>query len=181
MKLPMTIETERLVLRQWRKEDIALFAQMNADSKVMEFFPAIKSYDESLAEYQRIQDHFAKRGYGFWAVSENDGADFIGFVGLRYIDFDLPFAPAVEIGWRLARASWGKGYATEGALAALKFGFEILRLKEIVSFTSEINVPSRRVMEKIGMSRDLCGDFQHPKLPEGHRLRSHVLYRISQD
>jgi RimJ/RimL family protein N-acetyltransferase len=179
MNLPKSIETERLVLRHWSDDDVAPFAAMNADPAVMEHFPSVKSSEESLKEFQSIQDHFQKRGYGFWAVSEKQGSRFIGFIGLRYIDFDLPFTPAVEIGWRLAKAFWGKGYATEGAMAALKFGFDELLLKEIVSFTAKSNVRSQRVMEKIGMRRDVHGDFQHPKLPKGHPLRSHVLFRIS--
>lgn len=144
----------------------------------MEYFPAVKSEKESFEEYTRILKHFEKHGWGFWAVSEIQGKDFIGFIGLRYDDFPAPFTPAVEVGWRLAYEAWGKGYATEGAAACLQHGFEALLLEEIISFTAALNRRSRRVMEKLGMRYAPEDDFDHPRLPEGHPLRRHVLYRL---
>ncbi len=172
------IQTNRLILRDWKENDLELFAQLNADPRVMEHFPSVKSFDESIKEYNSILEHFKKHSYGWWAVSEKNDTDFIGFIGLRYIDFPASFTPSVEIAWRLSYDYWGKGYATEGANACLKYGFEVLKLPEIISFTSVPNVRSQAVMKRIGMDHDLEGDFNHPKLPKEHRLCRHVLYRI---
>jgi 3-dehydroquinate dehydratase/shikimate dehydrogenase len=173
------INTKRLILRPWCQEDLDKFVKLNSDLRVMEYFPSIKSFGESRDEYNRILEHFSKYGWGLWAVSLLNEIDFIGFIGLRFDDSPAPFTPAVEIGWRLAFDYWGKGYATEGALAALQYGFEVLNLNEIVSFTAVQNMRSRKVMEKIGMHHDPKDDFDHPKLPEGHSLRRHVLYRMN--
>lgn len=175
------IKTERLVLRPWQQEDLEPFAKMNTDFHVMEHFPAVKSFDESLKEYHAIVEHFEKHDYGWWAVSESNKNNFIGFIGLRYIDFPAAFTPTVEVAWRLVYDYWGKGYATEGARASLKYGFQILRLPEIVSFTSTQNLRSRAVMERIGLHRSPKDDFDHPKLQEGHPLRKHVFYRLYRD
>jgi RimJ/RimL family protein N-acetyltransferase len=144
----------------------------------MEHFPALLSPDETDARIARIQAHFDQHGFGLWAVEIPGVTPFAGFVGLTVPPFDAPFTPCVEIGWRLAAEFWGQGYATEGAKAALAFGFESLGLDEIVSFTVPANTRSRRVMEKIGMTHDPREDFDHPLLPENHALRRHVLYRI---
>ena len=173
-----TIQTERLILRPWKKEDLASLQSLNQDPRVMEYFPSLKSYKESLEEYNRIKEDFKKEGFGLWAVSLIGGADFIGFIGLHRVKFTEHFTPAVEIAWRLMADYWGKGYATEGAMACLKYGFETLHLDEIVSFTTPLNKRSIAVMERIGMSRDPKDDFDHPKLPKGHPLRRHVLYRL---
>ena len=170
--------TERLRLRRWRPGDRAPFAALNADPRVMEYFPAPLSSEESDDLAARIEAHFDARGFGLWAVEAPGVAPFVGFVGLSVPGFEAHFTPCVEIGWRLAAEHWGKGYAAEGARAALAFGFETLRLEEIVSFTATGNLPSRRVMERIGMTHDPADDFDHPALPEGHPLRRHVLYRI---
>lgn len=175
-----TIKTERLILRPWKEEDLSSFAKLNADSRVMECFPKVKNYQESKEEYERIVKHFQEYGWGLWAVSVIDGPSFIGYIGLKNVDFEAPFTPAVEIGWRLDADFWGKGYATEGAKAALQYGFDVLKLSEIVSFTVENNRRSRHVMEKIGMHRNPKEDFDHPRLPIGHPLRRHVLYRLHQ-
>ncbi len=183
MKKNTIIQTERLILRQWREEDLEPFAQLNADPRVMEYFPATLSRQESAEMMKRMQTKIEERGWGLWAVSLAVDGKFIGFIGFNDVtQATLPthFSPAVEIGWRLAYPFWGKGYAVEGALACLKYGFETLNLKEIVSFTAIQNIRSRRVMEKIGMHHDPKDDFDHPKLAEGHPLRRHVLYRISQ-
>ncbi len=175
----MTIlKTKRLILRPWQKEDLEPFAALNADPRVMEFFPGLVSRGESDQLVKIISDHIEKCGWGFWAASLIETGEFIGMIGLEDVHFQAHFTPAVEIGWRLAFDFWGKGYAVEGAMACLKYGFETLNLKEIVSFTAVQNSRSRRVMEKIGLHRDAKDDFDHPKLPEGHYLRRHVLYRI---
>jgi ribosomal-protein-alanine N-acetyltransferase len=172
-----TLSTSRLLLRPWRDEDDGPFAAMNADPRVMEFFPKRLDRAESDAVAARIRGHFARHGFGLWAVAVRGVAPFAGFVGLSVPTFEAPFTPCVEVGWRLAAEHWGRGYATESALAALDYGFQELGLAEIVSFTVPENRRSIRVMERIGMVRDPDGDFNHPVLPEGHPLRRHVLYR----
>ena len=172
------IKTERLILRPWREDDLEPFARLNADPRVREFFPSVKSYDETAEEFRLIRGGFETIGWGFWAASLIESGQFIGFIGLMNVGFTANFTPAVEIGWRLAHEYWGKGYATEGAKAALNYGFENLQLDEIVAFTAMNNMRSRRVMEKIGMYHDEQSDFDHPKLPEGDPLRRHALYRI---
>ena len=174
-----TIKTSRLVLRNWQKEDFASFADLNADPRVREFFPGLLSRQESDQSVRIMSDHIEKHGFGFWAVSLIDNNEFICFIGLKNVSFTAHFTPAVEIGWRVAFNHWGKGYATEGARACLKYGFETLGLEEIVSFTTLKNIRSRHVMEKIGMHYDPRDDFDHPLVPEeGHPLKRHVLYRF---
>lgn len=175
------LKTERLILRPWREEDLELFAALNADPRVMEYFPSVKTIQESTQEYNYIKGSIEKHGWGLWASTLIGEDRFIGFIGLNNVGFKSHFTPAVEIGWRLAYDYWNKGYATEGARAALKYGFEILNLEEIVSFTAVQNQRSRSVMEKIGMTHDDKDDFDHPKLSEGHRLRKHVLYRLGKE
>jgi len=172
------LRTERLLLRRWRDSDRIPFQQMNADPRVMEFFPEPLTPDASDALFGRAQEHFDRHGFGPSAVELLETGSFIGFIGLSVLEFDAHFMPAVEIGWRLAFENWGKGVATEGARAALSFGFETIGLDEVVSFTVPANLRSRRVMERLGMSHNPADDFDHPKLPEGHPMRRHVLYRI---
>jgi ribosomal-protein-alanine N-acetyltransferase len=172
------LTTARLRLRQWREEDLAPFAALNADPQVMEFFPKVLTRAESDAVAGRIRDHFARHGFGLWAVEAPGAADFVGFVGLAVPSFEAHFTPCVEIGWRLAREHWGHGYATEAATAALAFGFGARALEEIVAFTVPANIPSRRVMGRLGMRRLPTDDFEHPAIADGHPLRSHVLYRL---
>jgi ribosomal-protein-alanine N-acetyltransferase len=174
-----TLRTARLVLRPWTNEDFAPFAAMSADPKVMAHFPSTLSRAESDALAARISGEIEMQGFGFWALELPGAAPFIGFTGIRAVTFDAHFTPAVEIGWRLAPAHWGKGYATEAARAALAHGFGALGLGEIVAFTIPANTPSRAVMQRLGMTHDEADDFDHPALPEGHRLRRHVLYRIA--
>jgi len=171
------IETKRLLLRRWRDSDIEPFAALNADQIAMRFMPGTMTADETRAMVGRIHEHFDAHGFGLWAVEVPGVAPFIGFVGLQRPTFDAHFTPCVEIGWRLAPAHWGKGYATEAAAAALRYGFEHLNLDQIVSFTVAANNPSWSVMERIGMTRDPAEDFDHPRLPAGHPLRRHILYR----
>jgi RimJ/RimL family protein N-acetyltransferase len=175
------LHTDRLILREWRDDDLAPFAALNADERVVAFLPGPLSREESDARAAQIRDHFARRGFGLWAVEAPGVAPFLGFVGLSVPGFDAPFTPCVEIGWRLAFEHWGFGYATEAARAAVRFGFDQLDLDEIVSFTVPANLRSRAVMERLGMRRSPDEDFDHPRLPEGHRLRRHVLYRLARD
>ena len=172
------LTTERLRLRRWRDSDLEPFAAMNADPAVMEFYPALLTRTESDAMLARIENSFDDRGFGLWAVEIKTTGRFAGCVGLSLATFEARFTPAVEVGWRLARDQWGQGYATEAARAAVADGFERGGLSEIVSFTSEINVRSRNVMEKLGMTRDEADDFEHPAIPAGHLLCLHVLYRL---
>ncbi len=172
------IRTHRVLMRGWRDEDLDPFAALNADPKVMEFMPRCLERAECDAIVGRIRDHFARRGFGWWAVETRDGGAFIGFVGISVPRFEAHFTPCVEVGWRLARAHWGRGYATEAARAAIAFGFEQAGLDEIVSFTAAINARSQAVMRRLGMTRDPAEDFDHPALPKTHRLCRHVLYRI---
>jgi RimJ/RimL family protein N-acetyltransferase len=173
----MEINTDRLILRGWKSSDVEPFVSLNADPRVMEFFPATLGRAETEAMVSTIEARIGRDGFGFWAAELKETRGFIGFIGLNVPGYPLPFSPCVEVGWRLAFDCWGKGYAQEGAYAALAFGFERVGLKEIVSFTTVNNVRSRRVMERVGMTYDVRGDFDHPKLPEYHPLRRHVLYR----
>jgi ribosomal-protein-alanine N-acetyltransferase len=201
-----SLTTPRLVLRPWRPSDREPFRAINADPRVMEFFPSTLTAAESDALADRIEAHFREHGFGGFAAELRSNASFIGFIGLAIPSFDATFLlppsartkpdPAkdsepsvvalqspelqvVEIGWRLAHSAWGQGLATEGARAAANCAFEILKLPSLISFTVPANLRSRRVMEKIGMVHDPSADFLHPNLPEGHPLRPHVLYRLS--
>jgi ribosomal-protein-alanine N-acetyltransferase len=177
-KRRMKLESERLCLRAWRASDLDPFARMCADPRVMRYFPACLERAQVAAMIRRIRAHFACHGYGLWAVEVKGEASFIGFVGLAQPGFDAAFMPAVEVGWRLDRAYWGKGYATEAAGCALSAGFEHWGLREIVAMTTTANRPSRRVMQRLGMTRDPADDFDHPMIDTGHALRRHVLYRL---
>ena len=172
------LRTERLILRPWRPDDLDPFAALNADPVVMEHFPRPLTRADSAAFIDRITTEWTAHGYGLWAVEVPGVAPFIGFTGLHGAVFEAPFTPAVEVGWRLAAEYWGRGYASEAARAALGFGFATVGLAEILSFTAVTNTRSQRVMERIGMARDVAGDFDHPAVPEGHPIRPHVLYRI---
>lgn len=174
-----TLRTERLLLRRWTDADRAPFAALNADPEVMEYFPAPLTRPESDAMVDRIDRRIEENGFGFWALEVAGTGEFIGFTGLSVPRFDAHFIPAVEIGWRLARSAWGRGYATEAALRALRYAFDEAHLDEVVSFTSALNVRSQAVMKRIGMVYDPADDFEHPLVPEGHRLRRHVLYRLT--
>jgi RimJ/RimL family protein N-acetyltransferase len=169
------LETERLILRRWREADRAPFAEVNADPRVMQYFPACLTRAESDALIDRIEAHFDAHGFGLFAAELRAMGELAGFIGLAIPQFEAEFTPCVEIGWRLGAAHWNQGLATEGARAVLRFAFETVRLPEVVSFAVAANLPSRRVMEKLGMT--YTGDFDHPKLPQGHPLRRHVLYR----
>lgn len=171
------LETERLILRQWTESDRIAFALLNADTRVMAYLPAVLNRPESDGLADRIEALIARRGWGLWAVELKQNPQFIGFVGLHEPTYDLPFTPCVEIGWRLASAHWGKGYATEAASAALDYAFNILVLNEVYSFTSVVNKKSSAVMQRLNML-DTQKNFDHPILTDNDLLREHVLYKI---
>lgn len=173
------LRTRRLLLRPFRDSDLPALARIHADPDVRRFLPGTLDRAAGDALVERIRLHHARHGFGLLALEVPGVARFAGFVGLARVEFDAPFSPAVEVGWRLARDLWGRGYATEGARACLAHGFHQLGLDEIVSFTAEGNLRSRRVMERLGMRRNPAEDFDHPHLPPGHRLRRHVLYRLA--
>ena len=175
------LESARLLMRQWRDADLDVFADMCADERVMKYFPGLLSRLESAGVIGRIRGHFAEFGFGLWSLERKDTGDFIGFTGLSTVSLDAHFTPAVEIGWRLAHDHWGLGFASEAAWTALRCGFGKLELEEVVAFTAELNVPSEKVMQAIGMCRDAEGDFDYPGLPEGHALRRQRLYRITRE
>ena len=173
--------TERLLLRRWTDADLVPFAALNADPNVMEHFPAPLSRVESDALARRADAFLAENGWGLWAVQLIENGRFVGFTGLTPVRPSLPFAPAVEVGWRLARWVWGRGYATEAATQALRVAFDDVGLNEVVSFTAAANVRSQAVMRRLGMTHDPVGDFDHPAVPTDSPLRPHVLYRIARD
>jgi RimJ/RimL family protein N-acetyltransferase len=172
-------KTDRLFLRQWRQEDRAPFARLNADPEVMAWFPDLLDRQASDALMDRCQALIEERGWGFWAVEIRGSGEFLGFVGLHVPVQALPFSPCVEIGWRLAKAYWGRGLACEAAQGALRVGFDTLGLQEIVSFTALLNLRSQRLMQRLGMRRE-ASTFEHPLVPQGHPLREHCLYRLKQ-
>ena len=173
---PITLVTDRLVLRQWRDADRNAFAAMNSDPAVMKHFPSTLNRRESDTLLDRLSAAIQDRGWGFWAAELKAESKLVGFVGLSIPTAPLPFSPCVEVGWRLMTAYWGKGLATEAARASLAFGFETLNLKKIVSFTATVNVRSVAVMKRLAMKE--IGNFDHPSVPVGHLLRQHVLYAI---
>jgi ribosomal-protein-alanine N-acetyltransferase len=170
------IETERLYLRQWQPEDAVTYVTMNADKEVMRYFPSVLTEEQSRDHIRRITGQIDHHGYGLFAVERKDDHSFIGFTGFAYPKFEAFFTPCIEIGWRIDKKQWNKGFATEAAMACLPFGFEKLGLKEIYSFTSEHNTASEKVMQKIGMKKE--GEFDHPLLDEGHYLQKHILYKM---
>ena len=169
----------RLILRRWQASDYEPFAKLNADSEVMRYFPAPFSRSKSDAMIDRMEAHHDAHGFGFWAVEHRQTGEFMGLIGLSIPKFQAHFTPTVEVGWRLAQPFWGHGYATEGARASLDYGFNTLKLPEIVAFTATINHRSIAVMKRLGMTTNPAENFDHPNIPVGHTLSCHVLYRIS--
>lgn len=174
------LSTDQLILRQWKESDFLPFSKMNADPVVMEYYPSTLSEEESNAIANKLMGLISERSWGFWAVETQNEKKFIGFVGLHKPTYDLPVTPCVEVGWRLGKEYWGKGYATEAAKQSLKFGFEELGLSEIYSFSSVSNKKSWLVMERLNMI-NTGSNFEHPMIPEGHLLREHVLYKITKE
>lgn len=172
------LETDRLILRQWRDSDRSPFAQINSDPRVMQFMPGLLSAVESNVLVDKVESHFKQHEFGLFAVDAKPCGTFIGFIGFNVPTFQTHFTPSVEIGWRLSADFWGQGLATEGARAAVQYGFEIIGLREIVAFTVPQNLRSRRVMVKLRMTHDPADDFDHPNLLPQYALRRHVLYRL---
>jgi ribosomal-protein-alanine N-acetyltransferase len=177
----MSIVSERLILRPWLEADKQPFADMSADSGVMEYLMPLTPEDASGGWIDRQLERLREHGMCFWAVQRKADGAFVGAVGLLPVSYNAHFTPAVEIGWRIARAYWGLGYAPEAARAAAVFGFQQLNLSEIVANTVPFNHKSRRVMAKLGMTHDSQDNFDHPRVPEGHPLRHQVLYRLTPD
>lgn len=178
MTAKIFIQTERLILREWIPADQVLYIAMNRDESVMEFFPSVLTAEQSLDHIEKINGLIKTAGYGLFAVERKEDKAFIGFTGFSHPRFEAVFTPCVEIGWRIARQYWNKGFATEAAKACIDFGFEKMGWKDIYSFTSVLNTRSENVMKKIGMLKE--GEFDHPLLADGHPLQKHVLYKISQ-
>lgn len=170
------INTTRLGLRKWTDADTNPFVAINKDKDVMKYFPGTVTEEETLAMISRIKTHFNVHGFGLYAVEEKSSGAFIGFTGFAIPRFESFFTPCVEIGWRLQQSAWGNGYATEAAKACLEYGFGSLNFDSVFSFTALNNLPSERVMQKIGMKR--IGEFDHPNIEQGHILCRHHLYRI---
>ena len=173
------LKTKRLILRHWKAADREPFVRINADPRVMEYLGEPLSHEQSGEVVDRIEAHFRMHGFGLCAAELTEPGLFIGFIGLAVPTFEAAFTPCVEIGWRLAAENWGRGLATEGAREMVRYAFEELKLPELVSITAVGNERSRRVMEKLGMTRDPVDDFDHPKLSSAHPLRRHVLYRLT--
>ncbi|HEX4020855.1 MAG TPA: GNAT family N-acetyltransferase [Acidobacteriaceae bacterium] len=176
--IPSLLQTERLILRPWREDDLEPFAQMNADPRVREFFSSTLTREQSDAAIRRYQDQYAEHGFCFLAAELRQTGAFAGFIGMQIMDFPIPniAQPAVEIGWRLPYSLWGKGLATEGARAVMDHALRRQKLHQVVAITAPNNVRSRHVMEKIGMQYIQDGDFDHPRIPEGNPMRRHVVY-----
>lgn len=178
-----SLQTSRLLLRPWRRQDREPFARLNGDSEVMRHFPTTLDRAASDALADRIAARLDEHGWGLWAVEVVDSGRFAGFTGLNPVPPQITEivagSPRMEVGWRLSRWAWGHGYATEAATAALAFGFDELQLPEIVSFTAAGNTRSRAVMERLGLVRDPADDFDHPVLAPDSPLRRHVLYRLA--
>lgn len=166
---------ETILLRQWKDSDLEPYCRMNSHPEVMRHFPRLFTRTDSQASLERLKKSIAENGWGLWAV-EVDGV-FAGLTGLSVPKFETNFTPCFEIGWRFLPEYWGRSIAYRAALDALRFGFTSLRLDEIVSFTAVGNIRSRRLMERLGFTRDPAGDFDHPLIPVGHETRRHVLYR----
>jgi ribosomal-protein-alanine N-acetyltransferase len=169
--------SERLTFNRWQEKYLAAFASMNRDKEVMKFFPGTLSFEETIGFLIRIEKHFEEQGFGLYAIEKKENDRLIGFTGFSKVPFESFFSPGIEIGWRFSKQEWGKGYATEAARTCLAFGFSKLGFEKIYSFTSILNKRSENVMKKIGMSP--AGEFEHPMIPIGNPLRTHILYQLS--
>ncbi|WP_374349018.1 GNAT family N-acetyltransferase [Chitinimonas sp.] len=179
--MPFELRGERVILRDWRDSDLPAWVAMNADPKVRQHFMSTASEEQASGEMRRLQAHAAEHGFTFWALEIPGLTPFAGAVGMIRTPFEAHFTPCVEIGWRLATDWHGKGYAREAAELALQYGFEQLGFDEVVALTVPVNTSSWGLMERLGMRRDPADDFDHPRVPEGHPLRRHVLYRLKKD
>jgi RimJ/RimL family protein N-acetyltransferase len=177
--MPTVIETARLLLRQWTDQDVQAWADMNADPRVMEFFPGVMPRERSFEQAALLRADLEKNGYGWFVMERKDRPGFAGVMALDDIRHDMPFRPLREIGWRLPVESWGHGFATEAASALLRYAFNELDWPEVIAMTAAINTRSRRVMERLGMTHDPSEDFDHPRVPDGMPIKRHVLYRAT--
>lgn len=176
MNHPYVFESARLGFRRWQESDRNAFASMNADVSVMKYFPNVLTKDDSDLLIKRFESHFDEKGYGIWVVEIKETQEFIGFIGLLEVNMDVDFKKSTEIGWRLDKKFWKKGFAVEGAKACLNYAFNVLKMEEIYSFTALLNQPSETVMKRIGMTK--IKEFDHPNMELNHPLRRHVLYKI---
>ncbi len=174
----MILRTERLIIRPWQDDDLPLVADITADPSVMRFFHLTRSRAQSDAWVARVRAHYDQHGFGIMAVEAPGVAPLIGFVGLSRVPDELPCAPAIEAVWTFGSSWWRRGYCTEAARAVLRDGFDRLGLDEIVAFTAALNEPSQAVMRRLGMTRDISGDFGHPRVPKDHAMHDHVIYRL---
>lgn len=172
-------DSERMIFRDWKDEDLLQFRKMNADTDVMEFFLNTLTHKETDSFFEGIKAEFIREGYGLYAVELKENSEFIGFIGFHKANLNLGFDPFVEIGWRIKKKAWGNGYASEGAKRCLEYGFEQLRFDEVYSFTAIVNTRSKNVMKKIGMTKKM--EFEHPRIEKGHVLSRHVLYHVSKN
>lgn len=177
--MALQLETNRLILRNWHESDLEPWIEMCADEDVMRYFPSTLSPAEARERARVYSERLERNGYGLWIAEIKGGARFAGIIGVHDVSFEAAFTPAIEAGWRLAHEHWGNGYAVEGARAVIAYAFEHLYRSEVVAMTSAFNIPSQRVMQKLGMTHDPRDDFEHPNIAPGHRLRKHVLYRIA--
>lgn len=176
--MTVTLNTDRLLLRQWKTSDFPIFAALNADQQVMKYFPKPLDQTESDAMAKKCMSLIATKGWGFWAIELQASGEFIGLTGLHEPKPTFPFSPCIEVGWRLHKDFWGNGYATEAATAALKYAFEVIKTNAVLSFTATANTRSKAVMTRIGMC-NTHQNFNHPELPNNHALSEHALYRIT--
>lgn len=176
MRDQIFFETERLLLRTWKQSDEEVYIKMNQDKEVMKYFPQLLTQEATLDHIQKIDTHFQEFGYGLYAMELKDSNQFIGFTGFSHPSFNAHFTPCIEIGWRINASYWQMGLGTEAAKACLNFGFQHLGFEEIYSFTSIHNLPSEKLMQKIGMEK--LQEFDHPKLATSEYLCRHVLYHI---
>ncbi len=174
------METARLLLRPWREADIESWLAMGADPRVMEFFPSLATREQAERSAARMRAALERDGYGWWVAENKENRGFAGVIVLMDVPFEAHFTPAMEIGWRLRPEYWGRGLATEGARAALTFAFEMLGRAEVVAMTARLNLPSQRMMQRLGMTYDPADDFDHPLVEPGHPIQPHVLYRARQ-
>jgi len=173
------LESERLLLRSWRDEDVRQWVAMSADPRVMRFFPSTYEADRATVMAQTFRERLEADGYGWWVLEAKNVSPFVGVIALQKVPFEAHFTPAFEIGWRLKPEFWGRGYASEGSKLATLFAFDVLNLDEIVAMSAVQNIPSQRVMERLGMTHDPRDDFDNPRLEDGHPLRRHALWRLA--
>jgi len=167
-------KSARLGFRNWLATDLEEMAAINADKEVMEFFPRLATKEETANFIHRMQRQFTDKGFCYFAVDKLENNEFIGFIGLSEQTFEAHFTPCIDIGWRLSKTAWNKGFATEGAARCLEFAFHDLNLQKVVAVAPKINVRSEQVMKKIGMKK--LGEFEHPLLGDCERLKDCVLY-----